>query len=345
MRLIAGLLAIAMLPAIAAADEGRSFVDSAGRSVQLPERVERVYAAGHPASILLYTLAPDTLLGWSRRLPAQAAEYMPERYFDLPKLGRLTGRGGTANVEVVLTQRPDLILDYGAVNPTFTSLADRVQAQTGIPYVLIDGTFTSLPEAYRRLGELLGRQQRAERLARYVEQTLAELERLRTVTPEAERARVYYGRGPDGLETGLRGSINVELLELIGAVNVAAAAGEGGLGTVSLEQVLAWRPDVILTIERRFYGELGRDPRWSALPAVQQGRVYLAPSLPFGWFDRPPSVNRLIGARWLVHVLHPGRADGTLEDEVRRFYELFYHHTLTPPQLEALLSGARGLGR
>jgi iron complex transport system substrate-binding protein len=78
---------------------------------------------------------------------------------------------------------------------------------------------------------------------------------------------------------------------------------------------------------------------------VQQGRVYLAPSLPFGWFDRPPSVNRLIGARWLVHVLHPGRADGTLEDEVRRFYELFYHHTLTPPQLEAVLSGARGLGR
>jgi hypothetical protein len=44
-------------------------------------------------------------------------------------------------------------------------------------------------------------------------------------------------------------------------------------------------------------------------------------------------------------VLHPGRAERTLEDEVRRFYELFYHHTLTPAQLEALLSGARGLGR
>ena len=37
--------------------------------------------------------------------------------------------------------------------------------------------------------------------------------------------------------------------------------------------------------------------------------------------------------------------DDTLEDEVRRFYELFYHHTLTPAQLEAVLSGARGLGR
>jgi len=28
---------------------------------------------------------------------------------------------------------------------------------------------------------------------------------------------------------------------------------------------------------------------------VRTGRVHLAPRLPFGWVDLPPSVNRLIG--------------------------------------------------
>lgn len=339
-------LSLAFLTApVAAADASRSFTDSAGRTVQVPERIERVYAAGHPASIILYTLAPETLLGWSRRLPAKAAQYMSERYYGLPELGRLTGRGGTANVEVVLANRPELILDYGAVNPTFTSLADRVQAQTGVPYVLIDGSFSDLPRAYRQLGELLGREERAERLASYAEDTLAELARLKTTVAEQRRPRVYYGRGPDGLETGLRGSINVELLELIGAVNVAAAAGEGGLGTVSLEQILAWRPDVLLTIEPGFYAQLAEDTRWSAVPAVREGRVYLAPGLPFGWFDRPPSVNRLIGARWLAHLLFPDDYPSDLEADVRTFYALFYHHELSEAQMDALLTGARRAGR
>ena len=57
----------------------------------------------------------------------------------MPEVGRLTGRDNTANVEAVLAQRPDLILDYGSVGTTYVSLADRVQAQTGLPDLLLDG--------------------------------------------------------------------------------------------------------------------------------------------------------------------------------------------------------------
>jgi ABC-type Fe3+-hydroxamate transport system substrate-binding protein len=59
----------------------------------------------------------------------------------LPELGRLTGRGDTLNLERLLAGRPDVIIDFGSVSATYRSLADRVQAQTGIPYVLIDGRF------------------------------------------------------------------------------------------------------------------------------------------------------------------------------------------------------------
>src|SRR4030095_6955 len=80
-----------------------------------------------PASVFVYTLAPEKLLGWNRPLTPEERAYIPSRYANLPTLGRLTGRGNTANVEVMLASHPDVIIDYGVVNPTYVSLADRVQ--------------------------------------------------------------------------------------------------------------------------------------------------------------------------------------------------------------------------
>ncbi len=130
---------------------GRSVTDSAGRTVEVPENIQRVYAAGPPASILLYVLAPDKLTGWPRPPHDYERPYIAEPYRDLPATGRLTGRGDTANLEVVLRNRPDLIVDFGSVRDTYVSLANRVQAQTGIPYLLIDGRFESTPTALRLL--------------------------------------------------------------------------------------------------------------------------------------------------------------------------------------------------
>src|SRR4029453_12105908 len=77
--------------------------------------------------------------------------YIAPQYRDLPALGRLTGRGGTANLEVVLKTKPDLILDFGSVRDTYVSLADNVQEQTRISYVLIDGRFEATPGGRRLL--------------------------------------------------------------------------------------------------------------------------------------------------------------------------------------------------
>ena len=144
-RILPGLL-LAWLAQPAEA-QGRTITDSAGRTVEIPDTVERVYAAGPPASILLYVLAPDKLTGWPRPPHDYERPYIAEPYRDLPATGRLTGRGDTANLEVVLRNRPDLIVDFGSVRDTYVSLANRVQAQTGIPYVLIDGRFDATPAA------------------------------------------------------------------------------------------------------------------------------------------------------------------------------------------------------
>jgi iron complex transport system substrate-binding protein len=337
---LAGAAALALAPSSARAQAMRTVTDDTGRRAAVPAKVERVYAAGPPASMLVFALAPEKLLGWTTPFRPDERPFVPAKYADLPTLGRLTGRGNTANVEIVLAAKPDLIVDYGSVGPTFVSLADRVQAQTGMPYLLLDGAFDRIPESLRRLGGILGEPARGEEWGRYAQGILDDVAARVARIPRERRPRVYYGRGPRGLDTGLAGSINMESIERIGATNVAAALGKGGLVQVSVEQVLAWDPDAIVTIDRTFYANLWRDPLWQGLKAVQAGKVFLSPNVPYGWIDFPPSINRLVGLRWLGRSLYPDAFPEDLRPFVREFYTRAYHQTPTQEQLDALVRTA-----
>src|SRR3974390_1262218 len=110
--------------------------DATGRALQVPATVMRVFPAGPPAAILLYTLAPELLLGWPRANRPEEREFLLPDVGGRPEVGRLTGRGNTANLESVLALKPDLILDVGSTSTTFVSLAERGPQQTGIPYPL-----------------------------------------------------------------------------------------------------------------------------------------------------------------------------------------------------------------
>jgi iron complex transport system substrate-binding protein len=331
--LLAGLSATLLAPRLARA---ASVTDSVGRTITIPDKVERVFAAGPPAAILLYTFAPELLLGWTRSLEPAQCEFLGAGACDKPEVGRLTGRGNTTNLEVLLKLKPDLVLDFGTVNDTYISLADKVQEQTGIPYALLDGRFDASVAIYRKLGELTKRPREAEEFARYADRIVTTVKGRVDKIPAANQPRVYYARGPRGLETGLGGSINVETIEFLGARNVAAER-KGGMATVSMEQVLAWNPDVIITIEPAFATSVRTDPVWAAVKAVQSGRVYLSPSMPFGWVDFPPSVNRLIGLWWLGKVLYPDRFPEDLRPITREFFQHFYHMTPTDAQIDRIL--------
>jgi iron complex transport system substrate-binding protein len=333
-------VAIAFLSVCSAGVLARPFTDAGGRKVEIPDNVTRVLTAGPPASVLVYVLAPDKLTGWVREPGAQEKEFLLPSVRDLPTFGRLTGQGGTANMEAVIAAKPDLIIDVGSVNPTYISLADKVQQQTGIPYVLIDGSFKNSAETLRQVGDLLGVKPRAEELANYAEKALKSLDDGLAKVPAGERPKVYYGRGPEGLETGLSGSINLEILEAAGATNVAASAGKGGLTNVSFEQVLGWNPDVILAASPKFASAVKNDPSWAGITAVRNGKVFTTPSLPFGWFDAPPGINRLIGIRWLEALLYPKAFPGDLRADVKTFFKLFYQVDVTDAQLDTLLKGA-----
>lgn len=319
----------------------RSVTDSAGRVVEVPQIVSRVFAAGPPASTLLYVVAPETMIGWVRAPRDAEKPFLASATRDLPEFGRLTGRGNTLSLERLLAEKPDLIVDFGTINDTYRSLADRVQAQTGIPYLLIDGRFENTPAALRLLAGVLGVQARGDVLAKEAERIFATVDATLARVPASERPRVYLARGADGLESGTRGSINTELIERAGAVNVVDGLREkGGLVRVGAEQLLSFAPDTIITLDRSLLDALATRPPWPQLPAVQKGRIFVAPSLPFGFIDAPPSVNRLIGLSWLLHKLYPAEVRGDLKTEIAAFYRLFYQVELDDAALDRVLTGA-----
>jgi len=333
------LLCALLAPPVVAQE--RVVTDGAGRQVKVPAHIERVFAAGSPAAITLFTLAPDKLLGWTGPLRDEEKAFLPQRYAELPVLGRLTGRANTANVETVLAAKPDLIIDLGDVDPTHVSLAERTQEQTGLPYLIYDGSFDKTPELYEALGVVLGDERKARDLADYTRRVLTELKQGLARVPPEHRPRVYYARGPQGLETALAGSINAEVLTFLGAQNVAATGERHNIAAVSPEQILGWDPDVVITLDDRFYHDVWTDPVWQGVKAVREKRVFLAPTLPFPWFDQPPAVNRLIGARWLASVLYPEVFSRDLRETTSDFYRRFYHVDLTEAQLDQLLHAAR----
>lgn len=314
--------------------------DDSQRTVTVPATVERVFPAGPPAGLVIYALDPKVLLGWTMKPSAPALEFLGPEAAQLPALGWIGGRGGDANLESVLRLKPDVIIDIGSTGGTYVSLAERIRAVTGIPYLLLSGRLEDLPATYRTLGAVLGQQKAAEVLAQWIESHLKGVADQLAKVPQESRPKVYLARGPSGLESARSGSINMEAIELAGGRDAVPGTGSG-LVTVSLEQLYGFDPDVIVVLDPAFFARMGEDAAWSKLSAVRKGKVVLAPQLPFPWVDYPPSVNRMIGVLWLAKMLHPGVVDLDLRAVTKEFYALFYHHELNDDAFEALMKNAR----
>ena len=324
----------------AAPGRAADFVNSAERYVVLPDRVGRVMAADQSAAVLVFVLAPEKLVGWSRPLSRDQRAYLPAKFARLPVVGQLTGPTPTAAADAVARLRPDLIIDTGIVSPEAAALADAIQQQTRIPYIVLDGSIQRIPDTLATVGAMLGVAERGQELATAVRAAIDGLRGRLLITESTERPLVYYGRGPDGLETGLTGSQVMADIDQAGVINVAGRLGNGELTRATREEIFQWDPAIIIAQQRSFYNALQRDRAWRGLTAVAKKRVYLAPADPFGWIDDPAGVNRIIGLPWLGALFYPDVYQEDLRATVREFYDKFYRVKLTDPQLESLVRAA-----
>jgi len=321
-RLLILLLALSPLPALA-----REVVDSAGITVTLPDRPIRVFATMPPLTTFALAVAPEAVVALNRP-PSQAERpYLAEAVQALPVAGGWFGNGGGPNLEELAALKPDLVLAESD-GLTAEDAADRL-APMGIKVARLRWeSLDDAPALFRLLGNLLGRPERGEALARHAEAMLAGL----AVPPPGPPPSVYYAQSADGLRSACGESVHLEVVRKAGGRPVLAcgdAPNRKALRNLSLEQVIALAPDVIVTAEPGFAETLRNDERWKQVKAVAEGRVYFAPSEPYGWLDRPPLYTRLIGAVWLRQKLFGGDAKA-LEAETQAFFRLYFDR---PPPL------------
>ena len=325
--------------------EPREITDMAGRKVTVPaaENIESVFSAGPVAAIFLYMVAPDKLLGWNYELNDVEKSIILDKYQDLPNFGM----GDAVNYEAVIAANPTIAINSGKINDTMVSDCDALSESLGIPVVAVDNELNNSAEAFRFMGELLGVEDHAEELAQYAEQVFTDINALSDI-PEEKKVSVYFGNGEDSLETAPRGSQHAQILDVINAVNVAdLELGDGSRVQISAEQLLAWDPDVIVVNGEPKADKSGSsaaedilsNPDYASLKAVQDQKVYGTPNAPFSWVDRPAGPNRLIGMRWFSALIYPEYIKCDINEEIHKFFDLFYHVDLSDEQLENVLKG------
>lgn len=325
--------------------ETREITDMAGRKVTVPaaENIESVFSAGPVAAIFLYMVVPDKLLGWNYELNDVEKSIILDKYQDLPNFGM----GDAVNYEAVIAANPTIAINSGKINDAMVSDCDALSESLGIPVVAVDNELNNSAEAFRFMGELLGVEDHAEELAQYAEQVFTDINVLSDI-PEEKKVSVYFGNGEDSLETAPRGSQHAQILDVINAVNVAdLELGDGSRVQISAEQLLAWDPDVIVVNGEPKADKSGSsaaedilsNPDYASLKAVQDQKVYGTPNAPFSWVDRPAGPNRLIGMRWFSALIYPEYIKCDINEEIHKFFDLFYHVDLSDEQLENVLKG------
>ncbi|MEZ7195356.1 ATP-binding cassette domain-containing protein [Pseudodesulfovibrio karagichevae] len=332
--------------------------DMAGRKVLVKTRIERVFGYNPMVTSLLFALAPDRIAGLG--MPPMPPERMlasPE-YLSLPVLGVMGGDFGggktTFDRDAVRQRGVDLILSLTlfALDEVEAGAADRLQQELGIPVLVYDGGLDRTGEVLRRVGALLGVPDRGNVLADYFDEKFRHIAQTVAGIPPGERRTVYYAQSSTGLLTEPRRSRHGEIIEYAGGVNVAEVFEQRGCGRtpVCAADLARWDPDVVIMLSdegkspQRLYNRLRTDPFWSRLKAARDNAVFEPPAGMYNWFDRPPSVNRLMGLIWLTHLLYPEWFGWDLVRETREFYKLFYRMDLGPKQVETLLGPSlRGL--
>ena len=219
--------------------------------------------------MILMTLVPELLVGLASSPSTAQRPYFPAEMWTLPTFGQFYGSKANLNMEALIDAEPQLIVDLGdakenVVAAIWTASRSRPASRRS--------SSKRRWKRCRRPTATLGRlaspaRHEAEVLAVYLEQTLdhgggefgQSCRRTRNARP------CMFGTGATGLACNAEGSVQADVLSLVGAVNAIHSeeiSNRNGGTTVNLEEVYACDPDVILLAAGGPYDTLAQS-EWS----------------------------------------------------------------------------------
>ena len=317
------------------------FTDSLGREVEIPKSIDKVAPSGGLAQIVLFSIAPDKLVGLSSEWTKDAEGYIDSKYMNLPVFGQFYGQDNL-NKEALAAANPQVIIDIGEVKKGAKEDLDSIQEQTGIPTIFIEATTEKMGDCYTTLGKLFDMEDEGKTLANYCDTTYQTTVDTMKKIGDNNKVKFTYCTGDTGTSVIAKGSFHAEIMDLL-TDNVAVVdepSSKGNGNEVSLEQLYLWNPDVIIFAPDSVYNEVKNKDEWKKINAIANNKYYEAPSIPYNWMGFPPSVNRYMGMIWMSQLLYPNEFNYDLKEKTKEFYNLFYHCDLTDNQYKELTQNA-----
>ncbi|MBA4372650.1 MAG: cobalamin-binding protein [Thermodesulfovibrio sp.] len=215
----------------------------------------------------------------------------PEEARKKPKVGGMWN----PSLEAILNLKPDLVAV--STNGNHKEFEERLRSMGIKTYIFTARRLSELPRDLREAGQAFGAGQRAEVLAQEIEATLS---RFKKPAP-LRKKRVFFIVWPDPLVAAGPGTLIDDVLNLLGAENVAGKA-RVSYPKYSIEELLRQAPDIIVIgdmregIQKMSEGLL---KRLKSVPAVKNNKVFyigddlyrLGPRTPKGIED----LSRLLG--------------------------------------------------
>lgn len=313
-----------------------TFKDDCGREVKVPEKIETVIASGPLAQMFLLAVAPDTLIATNSQWSNETKKYIDDKYLKLPEVGSFFGNHDL-NYEEIAKLNPQIIIDVGEDKPSMKSDLQDITDKTNIPAVHISANFDNTDKAFSKLGKLLGREDKGNKLAAFCKDAFDSAEAV--IKKTDKKKQVMYCTQEDGLNVLAKDSYHSQIIDML-ADNVAVLEDPSSQGTgneVNIEQMINWDPEIIIFEPNSYYDFVSDDPAWKTLRAVKNNKYYEVPMGPYNWMGFPPSCNRVLGLLWTAQLLYPDKTDFDLKEEVQEYYKLFYQYDLSDSEYEKLV--------
>lgn len=309
----------------------RTVVDMTDHEVEIPAEVNTYVESwfAHNAVDLMLDRAEGMLI------TCASPEGHPWMYIVCPNFwnAQSTNFSTDMSLEEIIAADPDVV--FGS-NEDYREMFENV----GIPF--INCSFKNYEEMIRSVkltAEVFGGDaiEMADKWAAYLQERLDWVSERVADIPEEERVRVAHGSSIYELDFDGANTIIDEWITYSGGINAAAAGLEGNLQTISLEQVIEWDPDVLITGRpQEQVDQVMADPAWAALTAVKNGKVYSNPRGIFAW-DRY-GVEEALQPQWCAQLLYPDRfQDFDIKAEVKYFYKEFLGYELTDEEAQMIL--------
>ena len=333
--LLSVMMTLTLFTACTAKNEApatRTVVDMSGTEVTIPAEVNTYVESwfAHNAVDLMLNKAEGMLVTCVNK------NSQPWMYIVCPNFYKAVSTNFSAdmNLEEIIAAKPDVV--FGS-NEKYREMFTAV----GIPFINCSfKTYDEMIRSVQLTAEVFGGEavDIANRYTAYLKERLDWVAKRVEDIPEEKRTTVAHGNSIYELNFDGANTIIDEWIKYAGGINAAAEGMTGNLQTISMEQVLQWDPDVLITGKpKKQVEQVMSDPAWANLKAVKNGRVYSNPKGVFAW-DRY-GVESALQPQWCAKLLYPELfEDFDIAQELKNFYHTFFYYELSDQQAQMILN-------